>query len=167
MLMFLFRCLWPLGSMTCPTQSCWTSSRSLRGWAKSITSTQSSSNKGPQANFVWLFHLSSEQTGVQKSKKKNLIPPETPHQPGSSYHCPPEHRLLHSRQSHQSNRPTHQTKITMGEPLVTFWRHRHCHLLVRQQTVCKLPSKNQLMWVNGPEDEWMFNGLSAAPLDFQ
>lgn len=75
MLMFLFRCLWPLGSMTCPTQSCWTSSRSLRGWAKSITSTQSSSNKGPQANFVRLFHLSSEQTGVQKSKKKNLNSP--------------------------------------------------------------------------------------------
>lgn len=76
MLMFLFRCLWPLGSMTCPTQSCWTSSRSLRGWAKSITSTQSSSNKGPQANFVWLFHLSSEQTGVQKSKKKKFKFPQ-------------------------------------------------------------------------------------------
>lgn len=36
--------------MTCLTRSCWTSSRSSRGWAKWITSTQSWSNKGLQAN---------------------------------------------------------------------------------------------------------------------
>lgn len=47
---FPIRCLWPHGLTTCLTWSCWISYHSLRGWAKWTTSTQSSSNTGPQAN---------------------------------------------------------------------------------------------------------------------
>lgn len=109
------RCLWPRGSTTCPTPSCWTSSPFLRGWAKWTTSTQSSSNKGPQANSARLLISALNENGVHSG---NAHTSEAPAPAPNNYHCPPERRLLHGCQS------LYLPKIMFGIITATFWSNR-------------------------------------------
>lgn len=155
---FSSRCPWPRGSTTCPTPSCWTSSLSLRGWAKWITSTRSSSTKGPRANSVQL--LISARTKKKKKRRTKWIM-HTPARPQHQLQLSLPTRTQTASQLTEPSPSQCQTKIMIGR-LQWLWRRHHCHLLVKQKTAWKLPCNflpislpwtSWCEWVNGWMDE--------------